>query len=94
MHNNTMLRVFSPHLPLVVGLLAAVIPVGALAELASPREKACHVEATNRYIEDFRRLGAARQEARENVVVFVNDKSNYDMYYGECLSRWNSIKIR
>jgi hypothetical protein len=93
MHNSGMIRVFA-HLPFVVGLLAAVIPVGALAEMASPREKACHDEATKRYIEDFRRLGTIRKETHENVVVFVNGRSNYDAYYSECLARWNSIKIR
>jgi hypothetical protein len=79
---------------LVVGLVATAMPVGALAEKASPREMACHAEATKRYIEDFRQAGPIREEPQENVVVFVNHKSNYETHYAECLGRWNSIKIR
>jgi len=78
-----------------VCLIAAAMPMGAFAEKpASPREMACHAEATKRYIEDFRRVGAIREETHENVVVFVNAKSNYETYYAECLGRWNSVKVR
>jgi hypothetical protein len=80
--------------PFVVCLVVTAMPVGALAEKASPKEAACHAEATKRYIEDFRQVGPIREETHENVVVFVNDKSDYETYYLECLGRWNSIKVR
>jgi hypothetical protein len=88
-----MLRI-TARFSLVVGLAGAAMPAGALAEKASPREMACHAEATKRYIEDFRQVGPIREEPQENVVVFVNAKSNYETYYAECLGRWNTIKVR
>ena len=78
----------------IVCLVATAMPGAAFAEKASPREMACHAEATKRYIEDFRQVGLIREETHENVVVFVNEKSGYETYYAECLGRWNSIKVR
>ena len=88
-----MLRI-AARLPFVVCLVATAMPVDAFAEKASPREMACHAEATRRYIEDFRQVGLLREETHENVVVFVNEKSKYETYYVECLGRWNSVKVR
>jgi hypothetical protein len=82
------------HLLLLSNLMAAGNAGELLAESATPREKACHAEATKLYIEDFRRLGSVREEAHENVMAFVNDRSKYERYYASCLSRWNSIPVR
>lgn len=81
-------------LSLLLGLAAMAAPVTVLAQKASPREAACHAEATRRYIEDFRRVGPYRDDPDATVVVFVNDKSKYEAYYAECLDRWNSMKGR
>jgi hypothetical protein len=75
-------------------ILAAVLPSRAQAQRASPREAECHAEATKRYINDFRQLGASNQDAQESVVVLVNEKRGYDAYYAQCLGRWNSVKVR
>ena len=73
--------------------MTAAAPIAAPAQKASPIAIACHAEATNRYIADFRRLGP-RERALEDVVstTFVNDKLKYEDYYAECLARWNSTK--
>jgi hypothetical protein len=76
------------------GLAAAAMPVAALAQKASPREVECHAEATRRYIEDFRRVGRTQSDPSNTAVLFVNDKSDYEAYYAQCLGRWNSIKVR
>jgi len=78
----------------VVGVIATAPMGGALAQKSSSREVACHAEATKRYIEDFRQIGPIHEETYERVVVLVNDKLKYEVYYIECLGRWNSIKIR
>jgi len=76
----------------LAGLMTAAAPIAA-AQKASPIAIACHAEATNRYIADFRRLGP-RDRGLEDVVstTFVNDKLKYEDYYAECLARWNSTK--
>jgi hypothetical protein len=80
---------------IAAGLAASAMPVAALAQKASPREVECHAEATRRYIEDFRRVGRAQSsDPTKTAVVFVNDKSDYEAYYTQCLGRWNSIKVR
>lgn len=91
-----MLRMLSiaSRLLMATGLAAAAMPAAALAQKASLREVECHAEATKRYIEDFRRVGRAQSDPSKTAVVFVNDKSDYEAYYAQCLGRWNSIKIR
>jgi hypothetical protein len=70
--------------------LAMAAPVFARAELASPEVVACHNEATQRYIADFRQVG--RPERRfDNVPVVVTSYENanprYEEYFTECLAR-------
>ena len=77
-----------------VVLVVTTIQTGALGQKASPKEMECHAEATKRYLNDFRQIGAVNQEAQESVVVLVNGKLNYEAYYYECLGRWNSVKVR
>ena len=79
---------------IVIALLVTATQTSALAQKASPKEMECHAEATKRYINDFRQVGAINQEAQESVVVLVNGKLNYEAYYLECLGRWNSMKVR
>lgn len=85
-------------LPFIVGLAGAAVlsiaPIAALAQKATPREVECHAEATKRYIEDFRRVGRTHAGVSKTAVAFVNDKSDYETYYAQCLGRWNSIKVR
>jgi len=77
-----------------VGLVVTAAQMSALAQKASPKEIECHAEATKRYINDFRQVGAVKQAAQESVVVLVNSKLNYEAYYYQCLGRWNSMKVR
>lgn len=77
-----------------LGLFVTAIQTSALAQKASPKQMECHAEATKRYINDFRQIGAVNQESQESVVVFVNGKLGYEAYYHECLGRWNSMKVR
>lgn len=80
---------------LVAGTVAATtMPATAFAQRASPREMACHDEATKRYIEDFRRIGHTQGEPSKTAIVYVNDKARYETYYAECLGRWNFMKPR
>jgi hypothetical protein len=78
-----------------IAVLLAATSSTALAQRASPIAVACHYEATKRYIADFRRLGASDQVSESVVSTkFVNDKSKYDDYYAECISRWSTGKAR
>jgi hypothetical protein len=92
-HNTSML-LLPARLLMLANLAAVALPASSHAQLATPREMECHSEATRRYIDDFRRVGRAREEAPLTAVAFVNDRSRYDAYYAECLGRWNTIKIR
>jgi hypothetical protein len=75
-------------------LLVTGTQMAALGQKAPPKEMECHAEATKRYINDFKQVGSANQEAQESVVILVNGKLNYESYYHECLARWNSMKAR
>ena len=80
----------------MLAVLAAVAaPPIALSQNASPKMIACHTEATQRYIADFRQIGIPQNDlvdGRARVTSFVNDKSRYEAYLAECLARWNSTK--
>jgi len=80
----------SRRLSLLVLALVIAAPVLACAEPASPKVVACHNEATQRYIADFRQVG--RPERRfDNVPVvvtsFENANPRYEEYFSECLAR-------
>jgi hypothetical protein len=79
---------------LLTSLLGVAASTEAVAQKASPKEMQCHAEATKRYIGDFRQIGPRYQDSDETVVTLVNDKSLYEVYYAECLGRWNSMKQR
>lgn len=80
---------------ILAGIIVATGPIAAQAQKPSPKAIACHAEATDRYIADFRRIGPHEQLSDElTTTTFVNDKLKYDDYYAECLARWNSTKPR
>lgn len=84
----------------LVLLLAATASAAAsqpLPPMTTPTAMICHDEATRRYIEDFRRVGAPRRQSDDRPAVsttFVNDNPRYEDYFAECKGRWNAVKAR
>ena len=62
----------------------------ARAEATSPEMVACHKQAAQRYIADFRQV-STRQESFDGspitVITFQNDNPRYEKYLAECMKR-------
>ena len=78
-------------------LSAVAVPAGVRAQEASPQMIACHKEATQRYIEDFRQVGLPQNRFDGFPVVvttFQNDSMRFEEYFAECMQRRDPKKTR
>jgi hypothetical protein len=77
---------------IALAVLSTVIdPSGARVEATSPEMVACHKEAAQRYIADFRQVSTPQESFDESpitVTTFQNDNpARYEKYLAECMKR-------
>ena len=76
---------------IALAVLSTVIdPSGARAEATSPGMAACHKEAAQRYIADFRQVSAPQESFDGSPIIvtkFQNDNEQYEKYLAECMKR-------
>ena len=71
-------------------LLTVIDPSGARAEAPSPEMVACHKEAAQRYIADFRQVSPPQESfdgSPITVTTFQNENPRYEKYLAECMKR-------
>ena len=62
----------------------------ARAEATSPEMVACHKQAAQRYIADFRQVSTPQESfdgSPITVITFQNDNPRYEKYLAECMKR-------
>ena len=76
---------------IALAVLSTVInPSGARAEATSPEMVACHKQAAQRYIADFRQVGTPQESFDGSPIIvtkFQNDNEQYEKYLAECMKR-------
>jgi hypothetical protein len=76
---------------IALAVLSTVInPSGARAEATSPEMVACHKEAAQRYIADFRQVSTPQESFDGSPIIvttFQNDNPRYEKYLAECMKR-------
>ena len=76
---------------IALAVLSTVInPSGARAEATSPEMVACHKQAAQRYIADFRQVSTPQESFDGSPIVvttFQNDNEQYEKYLAECMKR-------
>jgi hypothetical protein len=76
---------------IALAVLSTVInPSGARVEATSPELAACHKEAAQRYIADFRQVSTSQESfdgSPITVTTFQNDNPRYERYLAECMKR-------
>ena len=76
---------------IALAVLSTVInPSGARVEATSPELAACHKEAAQRYIADFRQVSTTQESFDGSPIIvtkFQNDNEQYEKYLAECMKR-------
>ena len=76
---------------IALAVLSTVVnPSSARAEATSPEMVACHKQAAQRYIADFRQVSAPQENfdgSPITVITFQNDNPRYEKYLAECMKR-------
>jgi hypothetical protein len=76
---------------IALAVLSTVInPSGARAEATSPEMVACHKQAAQRYIADFRQVSTSQESFDGSPIIvtkFQNDNEQYEKYLAECMKR-------
>jgi hypothetical protein len=71
-------------------LSTVVNPSSARAEATSPEMVACHKQAAQRYIADFRQVSTPQESFDGSAIIvtkFQNDNEQYEKYLAECMKR-------
>jgi hypothetical protein len=76
---------------IALAVLSTVVNLSSVrAEATSPEMVACHKQAAQRYIADFRQVGAPQESFDGSSIIvtkFQNDNEQYEKYLAECMKR-------
>jgi hypothetical protein len=76
---------------IALAVLSTVINLSsARAEARSPEMVACHKQAAERYIADFRQVSRSQESFDGSPIIvtkFQNDNEQYEKYLAECMKR-------
>ena len=75
---------------IALAVLSIVVnPSSARAEATSAERVACHKQAAQQYIADFRQVGTPQESADAPIIVtkFQNDNEQYEKYLADCMKR-------